>query len=62
MWRDIEEIVGELVEVDLLAKIKNERMEVGKAKTIDDLFKIQRERGYKKGWVFQMAKVKGIRA
>ncbi len=58
--RDIEEVDGELVEVDLVAKKKELRMEVGKAKTIVDLKRIAQERGYKRGWVWQMAKAKNI--
>lgn len=37
------------------------RMEVGMAKSISDLQHIAKERGYKQGWVWQMAKLKGIR-
>ena len=36
------------------------RMEVGECRTIADLQRIARERGYAKGWVWQMAKVKNI--
>ena len=42
-------------------KRKKMRMEVGKCKTIEDLIKIQRERGYAKEWVWKMARVKQIR-
>lgn len=61
MGRDIEVIDGELVEVEIANKKREERMEVGKAKTIQDLFKIQKERGYKSGWVYQIARAKNIR-
>lgn len=37
------------------------RMEVGACRTLNDLWKIQRERGYSPAWVYKMAKVKGIR-
>ena len=40
---------------------KNKRMEQGKAQTIEDLRRIAAERGYKKGWVYQTAKAKGIK-
>lgn len=40
---------------------KYKRMEVGMARTMADLQKIAQERGYKQGWVWQMAKAKGIR-
>ena len=36
------------------------RLEVGMARTIADLQLIARQRGYKSGWVYQMAKVKHI--
>ena len=42
------------------AKKKKARMEVGKCKTLDDLWAIARERGYAPGWVWKMAKVKHI--
>lgn len=40
---------------------KEMRMEVGRARTVADLIKIQKERGYSPGWVWQMARAKGIR-
>lgn len=43
-----------------LAK-KKARMEVGQCRTLDDLWKVARERGYNPGWIYKMAKVKGIR-
>ena len=36
------------------------RMEVGQCRTIADLQKIAKERGYKQGWVWQMARIKHI--
>ena len=42
------------------AEKKKARMEVGKCKTIKDLIKIQKERGYAPAWVWKMAKVKRI--
>jgi len=40
--------------------VKSKRQEVGKAKTMEDLRRIQVARGYAPGWVYQMARVKGI--
>ena len=39
---------------------KKARIEVGQCRTLADLRKIQQERGYAPGWVWQMAKVKHI--
>lgn len=60
--REIEEIDAELAEINAENMRKQARMEVGKARTIADLKRIADERGYAKGWIFQMAKVKGIHA
>lgn len=40
---------------------RRQRMEVGMCTTFDELLKIQEERGYKNGWAFRMAKMKGIK-
>jgi superfamily II DNA or RNA helicase len=48
-------------ELELVTSVKRQkRMEVGRAKTIDDLRSIAKERGYAAGWVYTMAKIKGI--
>ncbi len=39
---------------------KQARMEVGQCRTIADLQKIAKERGYAQGWVWQMARIKHI--
>ena len=59
--RDIDEIDGELKEIQEAQRKKEQRMEVGKARTIEDLHAIARQRGYAKGWVYKIAKVKGLR-
>lgn len=68
---DIKE--GELAEVDILAarqaeadaiseaERKSQRRKQGMAKTLDELKSIATEKGYKMGWVYRMAKLKGIR-
>lgn len=39
---------------------KRQRMEVVMCTTFDELLKIQKDRGYKAGWAFRMARLKGI--
>lgn len=59
----IEHVDGVVQEVDkeaIRAAKVQKRMEVGMAKTMADLWAIAKERNYKSGWVFQMAKVKRI--
>lgn len=60
--RDIEEVDGELEELKIAETKKQERMEVGKAKTYAELYAIANARGYAKGWVFHAAKAKGIKS
>jgi DNA-directed RNA polymerase subunit M/transcription elongation factor TFIIS len=60
--REIEEVEGELAEIQVAEAKKVARMEVGKAKTIAELHAIAAARGYAKGWVWQMARVKGIKS
>jgi len=60
---DVEVIDADLVEIntDLIQEKKKKRMEIGKAKTMADLYQIAEERGYKRGWVYHLAKAKGIK-
>lgn len=60
--REIDEVEGELSEVQIEQQRKQARQEVGKAKTIAELKAIAAARGYAPGWVWQMAKVKNIRS
>ena len=53
------QVDGELERVTAVKREK--RMEVGRARTLDDLRQIARERGYASGWVYTMAKIKRIR-
>ena len=39
---------------------KQQRSEVGRCSSFEELLKIQKERGYKTGWAFKMAKIKNI--
>lgn len=39
---------------------KQQRMEVGRARTFSELLRIQNERGYKNGWAFYQARLKNI--
>ena len=48
------------MEMLLIQEPKQRRMEVGMCKTIDDLIAIQKQRGYAKGWVYTMARLKKI--
>lgn len=69
---DIKE--GDLAEIDILAARqavvdaqaesdrKAARIKQGRAKTIEDLKAIATEKGYKMGWVWRMANLKGIKA
>lgn len=60
--REIEEVEGELSEVDLLTIKREKKQEVWKAKSIADLRAIQQKYGHKPGWVHIQAKLRGINA
>ena len=63
--REIEQREGQLEEVDpelLEQQRRAKRVEVGKARTREDLERIAAERGYARGWVHKMMKLKGIAA
>ena len=63
--RQIKEVDGEVRKVDkaaIAAAKKDKYIEVGRAKTMDDLWRIAKERGYKSQWVRIQSKVKGIRS
>lgn len=55
----VRELAGEMKELTVFEK-KEKRMEVGRARTKEELFRIAKERGYKAGWVFQQMKLKRI--
>ena len=50
----------ELIKLEAYER-KNKRMEVGMAKTKADLERIAKERGYARGWIYNMMKIKNIR-
>lgn len=58
--REIEEVEGELKELEQLAIKKEMRMEVGRCKTQDDLEQLSIARNYKRGWVKNQCGFKGI--
>lgn len=57
--RQIEEREGTLAEVDLEAVRRQQRAEIGRARTQADLERIARERGYKPGWVRAIMQARG---
>lgn len=60
--RNLKEKQGELQEVDSAA-IKEQlskNIQIRRARTLDDLFAILNQHGYKLGWAFRLARVKGI--
>lgn len=58
--REISEVDGELREIDVASIKREKKQQVWKAKTLDDLKAIERERGYKPGWAMIQAKIRGI--
>jgi hypothetical protein len=59
--KDVElKLIEEIRKEEKEMQKKEARMEVGAARTIEDLRRIQVARGYAPGWVWQMARVKHI--
>jgi len=59
--REIEQVEGTLQEVKNVVALAK-RKEVGKARTLEDLQRIARERGYKPGWAINMHRARQGRA
>lgn len=57
--RAVEHEEGELVRVE--AARKQQRAEVGRARTLQELERIERERGYKRGWAMMVYKARQAR-
>lgn len=57
--RKLEQKAGDLEELQEVKR--QQRQEVGRAKTIEELRKIAEERGYKIGWVYQQLRIKSAR-
>lgn len=57
--RQIEEVAGELAEIDVDAVRRAARQEVGMAKTMPELVALAKRRGYAKGWVAAQMKGRG---
>lgn len=58
--RTIDEVDGDLVEIERDEAKRKSRMEVGREKTFEGLVAIAKERGYKMGWVYKQCAIKGI--
>jgi hypothetical protein len=57
--RKLNQQAGDLEE--LKAVKRQQRQEVGRAKTIEELRTIAEQRGYKMGWVYQQLRIKSAR-
>ena len=55
--KEITEVDGELVEL----KRREQRRQVGKARTLDELLAVANERGYNPGWAYQVFRARGGR-
>lgn len=52
--REVEEVAGDLQEIDAVTAARMRRQQVGRARTREELEVIARERGYNPGWVHYM--------
>lgn len=62
--KELTETDGELKQVDpaeIEAMRREQRREIGRARTLEDLQKIAKERGYSKGWAYHIYRARGQR-
>ena len=62
--REIEQVEGELVELDknmIMQQKAQARQEQGRAETLEDLLKIEKQRGYKSGWAYITFNLRKVR-
>lgn len=60
--REIQQVEGELQEVDPEVIRRQQRAEVGRARTLADLQEIARQRGYSMGWAYNVFRARGRKA
>ena len=53
--------ISEAEQIKIEERKRLMRMEVGQCRTLNDLWRIQKQRGYAPAWVWKMAQIKGIR-
>ena len=60
--REVEQVEGELEEIDIEAMRRKKKQEQGNAKTLDELIALGKSRGYKPGWARRIFEIrKGAR-
>jgi hypothetical protein len=57
----LQQVDGELVKLERKAVQQKLRLQVGKARSLEQLQAIGRERGYSPGWAFRLYKARGGR-
>jgi superfamily II DNA or RNA helicase len=59
MGRQVDEVAGEIEEVDVAAMRRARSIEEGRARTVPELAHVAVARGYRPGWVLQKLKARG---